>query len=373
MTVIRTTFARLAVLAVLALALAPSAAHAHFSMVGSREAAEYRNNLKFYPIAGGANLRPVTNCLDLPAVTPKQLTPGTQTSIQFDIGNHASHVGTCKAALIDTNTGSEVAHLDDVPNCVAKAHAYPLTVPDVECPHCVLKVSVAATHLSADQPEMYDSCLDVAIAGGGKAQGAQAEGGETEGKGLKDDLAAQHAGEDHGASDAPVEDDHGADAGAGAGAGDHGTDDHGDDEYAHEDGNATDTYEDLAAAHAGGTDHGSTVSAAHAGEDHAGGAFDSDRAKAEAAARDHTRGAAKADSGLTHVMDDGHMMAGPEMSTFRAAGADEQPEAEDQNEAKDTDSALPKDMKATAQSVEDVRRQMLRFFKGKSPGAAASA
>ncbi|KNE64669.1 hypothetical protein AMAG_10023 [Allomyces macrogynus ATCC 38327] len=363
----RTTFSRLAVLAILALVLAPLVAHAHFSMVGSREAAEYHNNLKFYPIAGGANLRPVTNCLDLPAVTPKQLTPGEHTSIEFEVGNHASHVGNCKAALIDTNTGTEVASLDDVPNCVAKAHAYPLTVPDVECPHCVLKVSVAATHLSADQPEMYDSCLDVAIAGGksgGGAQAAQAaEGGETEAKGLKDDaVAAQHAGEDHGAP-APVEEDH--DAGADQGADDHSAVDEGDG-YAPEDGNATDAHgTDVAAAHSAGT-----VSAQHAGEAH--GVFDSDRAKADAAARDHSRGAAKADSGLTHVMDDGQMMAGPEMETFHAAGVDETKGApEDQGDT--ADSALPKDMKATAQSVEEVRRQMLRFFKGKPPGASGAA
>ncbi|KNE63473.1 hypothetical protein AMAG_19006 [Allomyces macrogynus ATCC 38327] len=189
---------------------------------------------------------------------------------------------------------------------------------------------------------MYDSCLDVAIAGGGGGKAHSEQGGETKAKGSRTTCRRSTRVRITG----PSTDDHGAAA---------------DDEYAHEDG--------VAAEHAAGA---GTVSVQHAGEDH-GGAFDSESAKAEAAARDHTRGAAKADSGLTHVMDDGHIMAGPEMSTFRAASADE-PAAEDQDEAKDdeSDSAVTKGMKATAQSVEDVRRQMLRFFKGKPPGASAA-
>ncbi|KAI9179462.1 hypothetical protein H9P43_004785 [Blastocladiella emersonii ATCC 22665] len=181
--------ASLATLVVATLAIISAitpAASAHFTLTGSREQSMWQSNLKYYPIAGSPNARPITDCLQVPSKTPIPVTPGSTRTEAYDVGNHATHVGVCKGAIIDAKTGSTVATLPDVLNCVANSQAYSWTVPNINCPACVLKVSVTAVHLGPDHAENYDSCLDISIAGGsGSGSGGSNSGYPNGGKGSR--------------------------------------------------------------------------------------------------------------------------------------------------------------------------------------------
>eukprot|EP00835_Amoeboradix_gromovi_P000837 NODE_31_length_32452_cov_0.352672.p17 type:complete len:239 gc:universal NODE_31_length_32452_cov_0.352672:32087-31371(-) len=134
----------------------------HFTMVGSREEAKWPySNERFWPVGGGATLRSVLDCNDLPAVAPKSIRPGVNV-FPFEIGNHASHVGLCSAYLREG--GKDIA-LNQESNCISTNQAMSVDIPNVKCDHCVLIIKVAAAHLGPQAIEDYQSCLDVNISG----------------------------------------------------------------------------------------------------------------------------------------------------------------------------------------------------------------
>ncbi|KAI9146035.1 hypothetical protein BKA69DRAFT_1034967 [Paraphysoderma sedebokerense] len=145
---------------------------AHFTLSGSREQAKFglNDNQRFWPIRGGNTLRPVRDCLQLPAAQAKNVQPGSQMTLTFEIGNGASHVGMCKASLIDRSTGKTVNSLGTLNNCVANGASLPIQIPsNPGCSQCVIKTEVTATHIPTN-PEDYDSCLDVNISGGSSSK-----------------------------------------------------------------------------------------------------------------------------------------------------------------------------------------------------------
>jgi hypothetical protein len=128
---------------------------------------------RFSFTAAGGELRPILDCLSIPARPVTPLAPGSQQSLAYEIGNGASHVGPCTAVLINLDSNQQTP-LPDVTNCVSNLKAYPFTVPNVSCPKCVIKVSVRAEHLGPNNPEFYDSCLDVSIGGSGEPTAPEA-------------------------------------------------------------------------------------------------------------------------------------------------------------------------------------------------------
>lgn len=136
---------------------------AHFTLSGSREQSAYAgSDERFWPIAGGNTLRSTTNCLDLPAIDPVDVS-GTYTA-RFEIGNGASHIGLCKAFLVNPETGAseEVAEED---NCVSISASLDVDLSGKSCSGCVLRITVAADHM-VTTIEDYDSCIDVNVGGG---------------------------------------------------------------------------------------------------------------------------------------------------------------------------------------------------------------
>ncbi|KAI9136696.1 hypothetical protein BKA69DRAFT_109016 [Paraphysoderma sedebokerense] len=147
---------------------------AHFTLVGSREQAKWQDNQRFWPIGGGATLRPVLNCLSLPASSPRSAAPSASLSLPFEIGNGASHVGNCKASLYDRKTGKLVNDLGSINNCVSNGQVYNAQLPaNPGCSECVIKVEVHAVHIPT-APEDYDSCIDINISGGGSSGSSDA-------------------------------------------------------------------------------------------------------------------------------------------------------------------------------------------------------
>ncbi|KAI9139008.1 hypothetical protein BKA69DRAFT_1040479 [Paraphysoderma sedebokerense] len=141
---------------------------AHFTLVGSREQAKFGklDNQRFWPIKGGNILRPVRDCLELPATKGKSVSAGTKMTLTFEVGGGASHVGMCKASLIDRQSGKVVNDLGSLKDCVAKGSAFPVEIPsNPGCTDCVIKTEVRATHIPVS-PEDYDSCVDINVAGG---------------------------------------------------------------------------------------------------------------------------------------------------------------------------------------------------------------
>ncbi|KAL7748996.1 hypothetical protein RI367_005645 [Sorochytrium milnesiophthora] len=153
-------------------ALLSQTAHAHFTITGpafSREKQAYPNdNRRFWPIAGGATLRPLNDCLLYPRGQVASLSAGQALTVPFEIGNNARHVGMCTASLINLSSGAQT-DLGQELNCVHDHDAMQLTLPQQSCANCVIKIKVTAVHLGPDHPEFYDSCLDVNIGGGGDA------------------------------------------------------------------------------------------------------------------------------------------------------------------------------------------------------------
>ncbi|KAI9183906.1 hypothetical protein H9P43_002974 [Blastocladiella emersonii ATCC 22665] len=162
---------RIALLVQLALilaALSPTA-DAHFTLqspVASREKQEYPNdNRRYWPIAGGSTLRPVLDCLKLPRRQVATLAAGSTQVFGFEIGNNARHVGPCTAQLINLKTGA-TQDIGKEENCVNRRDAMTVKLPSTTCDECVVKIKVTATHLGANFPEFYDSCVDVKLTGG---------------------------------------------------------------------------------------------------------------------------------------------------------------------------------------------------------------
>ena len=135
-------------------------------MIGSREQSTYADNQRFYPVSGGATLRPVNDCMKLKAVAPKSIQPGSNT-FAYEIGNGASHVGLCSAFLEDS--GKET-FLNTQADCISKYKAMTVDIPNVKCDSCTLKIKVAANH-QISTIENYDSCLDISISGSGATKG----------------------------------------------------------------------------------------------------------------------------------------------------------------------------------------------------------
>eukprot|EP00835_Amoeboradix_gromovi_P006130 NODE_668_length_5368_cov_0.471626.p3 type:complete len:209 gc:universal NODE_668_length_5368_cov_0.471626:2366-1740(-) len=135
----------------------------HFTLIGSREQAKWpASNERFWPIGGGAVLRSVTDCLQLPATKPTVVPSGPYT-IHWEIGNGAHHVGQCDAYLIDTKTGAS-EHIGSEDNCVSTKQALTVDLSKHSCTSCVIKATVAADHL-VTSIESYDSCMDVTFDG----------------------------------------------------------------------------------------------------------------------------------------------------------------------------------------------------------------
>jgi hypothetical protein len=156
---------------VAALVLCPMLASAHFTLMSpapSREKQAYpSSNERFWPITGGGQLRPKLDCLQYPRGQVATAQPGQSLRLGFEIGNHASHVGLCTASLIDLGSGA-VTDLGSESDCVSKQQAMDVKLPTKTCANCV------ATHLGAQSPEGYDSCVDVNIGGGSGGAGAGA-------------------------------------------------------------------------------------------------------------------------------------------------------------------------------------------------------
>ncbi|KAL7749129.1 hypothetical protein RI367_005534 [Sorochytrium milnesiophthora] len=157
-------------------ALLGTTAHAHFTIDGpapSREKQVYGDDdTRFWPIQGGDTLRPQSDCLSYPRGQVASLTAGESLRVHFEIGNSARHIGLCTAWLIDLSTGGTVGSWEE-PDCVARSDAMHLTLPSQSCHNCVVKIKVAAVHLGPDNPEYYDSCMDVDIADGSADGGSK--------------------------------------------------------------------------------------------------------------------------------------------------------------------------------------------------------
>ncbi|KAI9223430.1 hypothetical protein BC828DRAFT_375946 [Blastocladiella britannica] len=149
--------------------LAATTANAHFTLqspVASREKTKYpSDNRRFFPIAGGNTLRPELDCLTLPKGPKARVQAGAQQVFGFEIGNFAKHVGPCTAFLINPATGT-TTKIGDQADCVNKFEAMTVQMPSTTCTDCVVKIKVSATHISAANPEFYDSCMDVDVVGG---------------------------------------------------------------------------------------------------------------------------------------------------------------------------------------------------------------
>jgi hypothetical protein len=142
----------------------------HFTMVGSREAMTYQDNRRFWPI-GPSNLptlRPLTDCLLYKPTPLKALSAGSSVRFPFEIGNGARHVGQCTADLYNGDGTMRLPNFATQQDCIHQFDAMDLVIPSVNCPSCVIKIKVTAVHLGPEKPEFYDSCIDVAISGGGK-------------------------------------------------------------------------------------------------------------------------------------------------------------------------------------------------------------
>ena len=137
---------------------------AHFTLIGSREQAKWPTvNERFWPIGGGATLRPILDCLQIPPTAP-HLVPSGNYTIHWEIGNGADHIGMCKAFLIDTKTGEQQL-VGQQNNCVHDTQSLEIDLSKHTCTSCVIKATVAADHLGPDKIENYDSCLDVNFSG----------------------------------------------------------------------------------------------------------------------------------------------------------------------------------------------------------------
>ena len=134
--------------------------YTHFTMIGSREQATWTGNQKFWPVDGGATLRPVNDCMQLQAVAPKAVQPGSNT-FPYEIGNGASHIGLCSAFLEEA--GKETP-LNTELDCISNKQAMTVDIPNVNCDRCTLKIKVAANH-QVTTIENYDSCLDISVSG----------------------------------------------------------------------------------------------------------------------------------------------------------------------------------------------------------------
>ena len=140
----------------------------HFTMMNpvSREKLKWpSDNTRFFPIKGGSTLRPGGDCTKLQVGQKTSLNPGPY-SIQFEIGNGASHKGPCKASLLDAKTGQKV-EIGQMNDCLPNGAKLDVTIPaNFPCTECVLMAEVTATHMGSEaQYEYYDSCADVTIGG----------------------------------------------------------------------------------------------------------------------------------------------------------------------------------------------------------------
>ena len=154
---------------------------AHFTLFGSREQAKWPAvNQRFWPISGGATLRPDnSDCLQLPPAKPVPVPSGPFT-IQWEIGNGAHHVGQCTAYLIDTKTGASET-IGSEKDCVSLTQSLKVDLSKHSCTSCVIKATVAAAHLGPSAIENYDSCLDVVFSSSASDSnnGAQGTSGDS--------------------------------------------------------------------------------------------------------------------------------------------------------------------------------------------------
>ena len=155
--------------------------YAHFTLYGSREQAKWPlKDDRFWPIGGGAVLRPGnTDCLLLPPAKPLPVPSGPYT-IHWEIGNGAHHVGQCDAFLIDKKTGVS-EKIGSQLDCVSLTQSLQVDLSKHSCKSCVIKATVAAAHIGPAAIEFYDACIDIEFTTGASnsnlgAQGVPADG-----------------------------------------------------------------------------------------------------------------------------------------------------------------------------------------------------
>ncbi|KAJ3285464.1 hypothetical protein HK104_009469 [Borealophlyctis nickersoniae] len=165
--------------AILALsAMVPSAlAHGWVNEPPTRGEIEFgTRNERGFPLSGKKS------CTTLPKRSPPtKLSPGPLT-IKMQFNDGANHVGMCTVFIADSD-GKNMKKIGEMQDCARSLHKGPgnkgdapikaemtVNVPAGGCgdaQQCMLFWTLAATHISTTNPEIYDDCMDVTISGSG--------------------------------------------------------------------------------------------------------------------------------------------------------------------------------------------------------------